>query len=231
MQRHDTPPEWTQMDLRNRRPNVTVGLAQIPNHPPQKVQNSSLERMQTALLVTDSMIQMESTAFYMLPRSALVVFWRHLLGADQILHCTPNYEKSMESMTFIQPGKLPIEWLRERLMGSANADGQFVDICGATSIATLRGKLSKLLIDLHIPDLDASVLLSSSPRSLTQNVSAIIFKEGHDGIRYLSKHGLDIENWVLFEPAHLSNQIAHEIQIDDPDLLKAFDMFKLEIEP
>ena len=75
--------------------------------------------------------------------------------------------------------------------------------------------------------MDASVLQQSGPRVLTQNVSSVLYKEGYNGIRYLSKYGHDVENWALFEPANPRNQIAHEIQPDDPDLLEAFRIFNL----
>jgi hypothetical protein len=46
---------------------------------------------------------------------------------------------------------------------------------------------------------DSSVLQKTAPRSLTPAVSRIVLNEGLAGIRYLSKHGHDMENWALFE--------------------------------
>jgi hypothetical protein len=130
---------------------------------------------------------------------------------------------------FVPPGTVPKEWLYNRLIGFANADGMFADVCASEWIARLRIRLATLLIRLGIPDLDASVLQRTGPRLLTQSVSAVIFKEGFDGIRYLSRHGHDIENWALFEPANLTGQIANEIEPDDPDLLQALQIFNIEI--
>jgi hypothetical protein len=44
---------------------------------------------------------------------------------------------------------------------------------------------------------------------LTQNVSQFVYRQGFNGIRYLSKYGHDIENWALFEPANLTSQTSH----------------------
>jgi hypothetical protein len=131
---------------------------------------------------------------------------------------------------FVPPGRVPKEWLCDRLMGSADATGKFADVCGMECIAALRMKLATMLIGLGIPDLDASVLQRTGPRSLTQSVSDVIYKEGFSGIRYLSKYGHDIENWALFEPAYLTDKVANDIKPDDPDLLDAFRIFNLEIE-
>ena len=125
---------------------------------------------------------------------------------------------------FIPPGIVPREWFQLRVMGLANAHGRFADIGASDWLATLRRKLAALLIQLGIPDFDTSVLQRSGPRHLTQHVSALVYDEGFDGLRYLSKYGHDIENWALFEPANLTNAAARDIQADDPDLLRAFEI-------
>jgi hypothetical protein len=130
---------------------------------------------------------------------------------------------------FISPGMIPQEWFRNRMMGSATAHGTFVDIGASEWIATLRRTLAPLLIKLGIPDFDASVLQRSGPRLLTQNVSEVVYREGFDGIRYLSKYGHDIENWALFEPAELTGITKNSIQPHDPDLREALRMFHLAI--
>jgi hypothetical protein len=130
---------------------------------------------------------------------------------------------------FISPGVVPREWFQKRVMGSANAHGTFADIGASDWISTLRRKLAPLLINLGIPDFDASVLQRSGPRLLTQNVSEIVYSEGLDGIRYLSKYGHDIENWALFEPAQLTGATAAGIRTADPDLLAAMRMFHLTL--
>jgi len=106
---------------------------------------------------------------------------------------------------FVPVGIVPREWLSKRLMGSADAAGEFADIGASDWVATLWGTLATLLISLGIPDFDASVLQRSGPRCLTQNASAVVYSQEFNGIRYLSKHGHDIKNWALFEPASLNH--------------------------
>jgi len=130
---------------------------------------------------------------------------------------------------FVPPGIVPREWFQNRLIGSANAHGEFADIGASDWIAKLRCTLASLLISLGLPDFDASVLQRTAPRLLTQHVSAFVYNEGLDGIRYLSKYGHDIENWALFEPAKLSDQVANDIERDDPGLLAAFRIFNLTL--
>ena len=64
---------------------------------------------------------------------------------------------------FVPAGIVPREWLSQRLMGSADAAGEFADIGTSEWVATLRGTLATLLISLGIPEFDASVLQRSGP--------------------------------------------------------------------
>jgi hypothetical protein len=123
---------------------------------------------------------------------------------------------------FVPPGTVPVEWFDVRAMGSATAHGGFADIGSAEWLERLRRVLG-------INDFDASVLQRSGPRSLTQRVSEFVYREGFDGIRYLSKYGHDIENWALFEPAELTEKRARAIAESDPDLLAALRIFHLAI--
>lgn len=128
---------------------------------------------------------------------------------------------------FVPPGVVPVEWAANRLIGSAAAHGRFADVGAADWIEILRRILAPLLIDLGIPDFDASVLQRGGPRLLTQSVSRAVYDHGYDGIRYLSKYGHDIENWALFEPADLTSKREDKIRADDPDLLEALRIFNL----
>jgi hypothetical protein len=130
---------------------------------------------------------------------------------------------------FVPLGTVPAEWLRNRSIGSADAHGNFADVGAAEWIGNLRSTLASLLVSLGIPDFDASVLQRGGPRILTQNVSGVVYREGFDGIRYLSRYGHDIVNWALFEPADLTAKRDREIRPDDPDLLEALRTFHLAI--
>jgi hypothetical protein len=125
---------------------------------------------------------------------------------------------------------VPKEWRLNRLIGSAHVDGDFADVGSSDWIEALRRALAPLLIQLGIPDFDASALQRSAPRLLTQRVSAITYEKGAHGIRYLSKYGHDIVNWALFEPAQLRCEPDSLILPDDPDLCVALDLFNLKLE-
>ena len=64
-------------------------------------------------------------------------------------------------------GEVPLNWCSNRVIGTAAADGNYADICGAEWIAVLRRKLASECLRLGFPDLDAVALQSSSPRMLT----------------------------------------------------------------
>lgn len=130
---------------------------------------------------------------------------------------------------FVPAGVVPCDWFASRIMGSAEVHGQFADIGSSDWISTLRRRLASLLIQLGVPDFDASVLQRSGPRRLTQNASQCVYRQGFNGIRYLSKYGHDIENWALFEPANLTSTHCEQIRRDDPDLIEALRIFNLVV--
>ena len=130
---------------------------------------------------------------------------------------------------FIPLGTVPLEWFRNRLIGSAEAHGTFADIGSSEWLSILRRHLAPLLISREIPDFDAAVLQKTGPRILTQKVSEYCYAEGFSGIRYLSKYGHDIVNWALFEPAELTATEARRIRTDDADLVAALRILDLKI--
>ena len=127
----------------------------------------------------------------------------------------------------IPQGEVPAEWLAKRIMGVATASGEYADVGSSAWISRLRIALMADLQKLGIGDFDASVLQKTAPRSLTQSVSRIVFNDGLAGIRYLSKHGHDIENWALFEPFQILILEAEQLRRDDPDLERAFQLYSL----
>jgi hypothetical protein len=64
---------------------------------------------------------------------------------------------------FVSPGTVPQERVEDRVIGSADADGNFADICGVEWITKLRVKLATFLIRVGIRNLDASVLQQIHP--------------------------------------------------------------------
>ena len=116
---------------------------------------------------------------------------------------------------------VPASWLIARLIGTAQADGQYADIYAPEWIALLRRDLASTAIALGLSELDAATLQAGRPRQLTQEASLVVFRHGLDGIFYRSRYGHSIENWAIFEPFPLSNMSATAIVAEDPDLQTA----------
>lgn len=116
---------------------------------------------------------------------------------------------------------VPASWLATRLIGTAEAQGQYADIYAPEWIALLRHELASTAVALGLSEIDASTLQAGRPRRLTQEASLIVFRRGFDGIFYRSRYGHTIENWAIFEPFPLRNTTAASITADDPDLHSA----------
>ena len=99
-------------------------------------------------------------------------------------------------------GLVPDSWFSRRRVATATADGVFCDVLTSHSIGALWPHFRDLSRDqFHMVDFDAAALMMSAPRELTQQVGRHVY--GHapalDGIRFLSRHGVDHELWALFE--------------------------------
>lgn len=119
---------------------------------------------------------------------------------------------------FTPLGTVPSSWLATRLIGTAEAQGQYADIYAPEWIALLRRELASTAVALGLSEIDASILQAGRPRQLTQEASLVVFRHGFDGIFYRSRYGHSIENWAIFEPFPLRNTTAASIVAGDPDL-------------
>lgn len=126
-------------------------------------------------------------------------------------------------------GVVPESWLEPRLMGSAHAAGDFADICSTEWTARLRGAMAAECRRHGLREFDVSVTLGPN-RRLTQRIFEIAYQASYVGIRYPSRHAHDVENWALFEPfGQISATENARINRNDPDLLKALDLFELQM--
>ena len=70
----------------------------------------------------------------------------------------------------------------------------------------------------------------------TQDVSRYVFAETAggqrrwNGLAYLSKHGDDLQNWAIFEPAAPGSTTSHDVRPDDADLVAALALHGLQLE-
>lgn len=132
-------------------------------------------------------------------------------------------------------GRVPLDWLSMRCVGTAGLHGDYVDIGHHDTIAELRRALAARLVHHRITDLDAATIRLSTPRAMTQEISRCIFDltenrvRRWNGIRYLSKYGDDLVNWAIFEPAMLTITAVTEIDENDADLAQALGLHGLTL--
>lgn len=140
----------------------------------------------------------------------------------------------------IPPGTVPAEWRKIRIVGSARLRGTFALPSAAESLSTLRGVFLQLARTLGIPDVDASAMRQSEPRTLTQEVSAWLYAldveaRGVDGVEFQSRHDDQASLWAIYErpPAAsvtpcLTDCKGSPVNWEDPDLAEAMRLHHLE---
>lgn len=126
-------------------------------------------------------------------------------------------------------------WLRVRSAARANLSGRYCDVGDSATIAALRPMFHAFAIELGFADFDSSSLQNSEPRVLTQLVGRAVYEASNDegapafeGVRFLSRHGNDLELWSIFErstdgafSAQLSDIVIGELQPGHPDVVAA----------
>lgn len=129
-------------------------------------------------------------------------------------------------------GILDEAWLAVRSASRATLSGTYCDVANSATIAALRPTFAALALALGLPDFDSSALQNSEPRELTQRVGNAIYEmsddakaPAFDGVRFLSRHGNDLELWSIFErstdgahSAQLSDILVGELRPDHPDV-------------
>lgn len=119
-----------------------------------------------------------------------------------------------------------------RCASHANLSGTYCDVADSTTIAALRPAFGTLALALGLADFDSSALQNTEPRELTQRVGRAVYEISNDaqapafdGIRFLSRHGSDLELWSIFErstdgahSARLSDIVVSELRPDHPDV-------------
>ncbi len=102
---------------------------------------------------------------------------------------------------------VPAAWVEQRCLGRGVLVGDYADIGHHESLTELRDGLAARVVHHGLHDLDAATIRLTAPRAFTQDVSRYVFTQSADGQRrwnglaYLSKHGDDLQNWAIFEPA------------------------------
>ncbi len=133
-------------------------------------------------------------------------------------------------------GIVPAEWVEQRCVGRGALIGDYVDIGHHESLTELRNALTARVVHHGLHDLDAAAIRLTAPRAFTQEVSRYVFGQTVDGKRrwnglaYLSKHGDDLQNWTIFEPADPEVIDVTEFDRDDVDLVTALTLQGLTLE-
>ncbi|GGM10005.1 RES family NAD+ phosphorylase [Nakamurella endophytica] len=103
-------------------------------------------------------------------------------------------------------GQVPLDWLTPRTATSATLTGTYCSVTKAETISTLRPRFLAAAITYGLPDFDAAALRLARPRSLTQEVSAWLYRQHlptgdalFDGAHFQSRHGDDHELLAIFE--------------------------------
>lgn len=133
-------------------------------------------------------------------------------------------------------GIVPTEWVEQRCVGRAALVGDYADVGHHESLAELRTALAARVVHHGLHDLDAAALRLSAPRAFTQDISRYVFGQTANGERrwnglaYLSKHGDDLQNWAIFEPADPDVIDVTEFDRHDADLAAALALHGLQLE-
>jgi len=140
-----------------------------------------------------------------------------------------------------EKGVVPADWRFKRQIGATllSQDLRFADILAPASLTCLRRQLGPLAQELGYPDLDASTMLSSWPRQITQAAARYVYERLDEngtptfaGIRYQSRLNLDWTCWAIFSDRIIHSPRLSETSLDpmDSDLLEAASALDLCIE-
>ncbi|WP_373294808.1 hypothetical protein [Mycetocola manganoxydans] len=137
-------------------------------------------------------------------------------------------------------GAVSLDWVENRLIGSADLLGSYVAVTAAETIASLRGMWLKTAQEQGFVDFDAAALKESAPRQLTQLVSRALYEASitgapaFNGLEFRSRHGDDLLLWALFEhpddgtvSPQLTNINDEILRPEHPDLLTVMSLYGL----
>lgn len=143
-----------------------------------------------------------------------------------------------------QAGVVPSTWFRERLLARAALSGVFCDVGAAATVAQLRPEFLESAQRLGLADFDVSAVQQAKHRALTQRVGLAIYSltdeamnPVFDGVRFLSRHGSDLELWTVFERSDdgdrsrlLHDVTAEPLRTHDPAVIAAMRLHGLSAE-
>ena len=108
---------------------------------------------------------------------------------------------------------------------------RWLDLRAPATHQVLRRELADVLVGLNATDFDVSAATSSA-RPLTQRIGVWAYDRGYQGIVSCSRFDPGLTCWAIFERAGGVRIVSIDIQPlvrDDPDLIRAADLFELAI--
>lgn len=143
----------------------------------------------------------------------------------------------------VDAGIVDPAWFAVRRVAQAKLGGSSCDVSESGTIGNLRGHFAAMAIGgFGLADFDASALLNSGPRSLSQQVGRFIYGlsrgdgSSFDVVRLLSHHGADLELWVVFERSddevrsrHLTEVTVHPVDPASEDVIRAMRLHALTL--
>lgn len=135
------------------------------------------------------------------------------------------------------PGDVPISWIEARCVGTAELTGDYVELGHHQTLAELRRALAGRVVHYGMHELNAAAIRLTAPRAFTQEISRYVFDETINGARrwngiaYRSKHGDDLDNWAVFEPATPATIAIESFDASDRDLDAALYLLGLHLSP
>jgi hypothetical protein len=133
------------------------------------------------------------------------------------------------------PGELDQSWLEKRRIAVGEMTGLFAAVGRSEWLAYLRDRVSIPEEHRGIYEVDAAGIRLELPPGITRRISRLVAEVTVEGLRvfqgiyYLSRHGDEIENWALFEPAEVRNKEVDEIGATDSDLLAVLERFNIRL--
>lgn len=139
-------------------------------------------------------------------------------------------------------GAIGMDWLSDRLYGSANQKGFYAEITTSEAIGFLVSAGVFRALGVPPREVDASLLKDANKRDITRSIARFLFdlradgssQPAVDGIAFRSRMGDEIRMWAVFERGdelvseHITPESDYEqVTEDNPDLLAAFEILGL----
>lgn len=164
--------------------------------------------------------------------------------AETLAHRRPKaslvqlIEDSNEWVDRMAPGHVEAEWRRKRLLLQVKSKYRkktYLDLHDSRTIAWLNREFRSALAICGIDELGLSHI-TGGDRQVTRFLGTWLYRVrderdqyAFDGIRYLSRHGTNLECWAIFDRTDIEPVAETTIEVNDPELQAVARLFDLTI--